>query len=46
MLVNGVVVDYRQSAQPYAAVPRIQALASAANPLEVGAGTTLYCTVF
>lgn len=45
MLVNGVVVDYRQNAQPYTAAPRIKSLASTANPLQIGAGATLYCTV-
>ena len=46
MLVNGVVADYRQSAQPFTRAPRIKALASSANPMEIGATATLYCTVF
>lgn len=45
MLVNGVVVDYRQSALPFTRPPRIKALAAAANPLETGGTTALYCTV-
>lgn len=45
MLVDGVVVDYRQSAVPYTLTPRIKALAAADNPLETGSTTTLYCTV-
>ncbi len=46
MLVNGVVVDYRQNAQPYTHRPRIKGLAAAANPLENSGTTTIYCTVF
>ena len=45
MLVDGVIVDYRQAAQPYSQPPRIKALAAADNPLEIGGMTTLYCTV-
>lgn len=45
MLVNGVVVDYRQSAQPYQLAPRIKGMGSLHRPLEVEAQTTLYCTV-
>lgn len=45
MRVNGVVVDYNQSAVPYTLPPRIKALAAAANPMETGSTTTLFCTV-
>jgi hypothetical protein len=45
MLVDGVVVDYRQSAQPFSQPPRIKALAAADNPLEIGGATALYCTI-
>lgn len=45
MLVDGVVVDYNQSAQPFTWPPRIKALAAADNPVEIGASTTIYCTV-
>jgi hypothetical protein len=44
LLVNGVVVDYRQSAQPYQHAPRIKGVGSLHQPLEVDAQTTLYCT--
>lgn len=45
MLVNGVVVDFRQSVQPFTSSPRIKAVAAAFDPLETGMSTTLYCTV-
>lgn len=45
MLVDGVVVDYRQSAQPFSRPPRIKGLGAAANPVEAGQTTALYCTV-
>lgn len=45
MLVDGVVVDYRQSAQPFTWAPRIKALSSSASPMEIAATATLYCTV-
>ncbi len=45
MRVNGVVVDYRQSAHPFTWPPRFKALAAADSPLEIGATTTLYATV-
>ena len=46
MLVNGVVVDYGQKTQAFTHAPRIKALASAKNPLEVGDTTTVFATVF
>jgi len=45
MLINGVVVDYDQHAQPYTVNPRIKALAAAKNPLEIGDSTAVYATV-
>ncbi len=45
MLVDGVVVDYNQSTQPFSWAPRIKALAAADNPFQAGLNTTLYCTV-
>lgn len=45
MRVDGVVVDYNQSTQPFSWAPRIKALAAADNPLQAGLNTTLYCTV-
>ncbi len=45
MLVDGVVVDFNQHAQPYTYAPRIKALAAAKNPLESGDSTAVYATV-
>ncbi len=45
MLVNGVVVDFDQHAQPYTNAPRIKALVAARNPLEISDSTTVYATV-
>ena len=46
MLVNGEVVDYRQSAVPYNYPPRIQALATAAAEVEIGMTVPVYGTAF
>lgn len=46
MLVDGVVVDFDQHAQPYTHVPRIKALAAAKNPVEKKDTATVYATVF
>ncbi len=46
MLINGVVVDYRQSAQPYTYAPRIQALAVTKSAVEFGDTTTVYSKTF
>lgn len=45
MLVDGVVVDFDQHAQPYTRAPRIKGLAAAKNPLEAGDNTAVYATV-
>lgn len=45
MLVNGVVVDYRQTAQTFSWPPRIKGLGAAKNPVEIGDSTALYATV-
>ncbi|MBK7937220.1 MAG: T9SS type A sorting domain-containing protein [Lewinellaceae bacterium] len=46
MLVDGVVIDYRQTTQAFTVVPRIQALAAAKNPLESGDSTFVFASVF
>lgn len=46
MLIDGVVVDFDQHAQPYTQNPRIQALAAAKNPVELGDSTAVFATVF
>lgn len=45
MLVNGVVVDYMQSAQNWIKGPRIQALAATAKEIEKGGSTSLFAKV-
>ncbi|MBK7407569.1 MAG: laminin G [Saprospirales bacterium] len=45
MLVDGVVVDYNQSAQAYTWPPRIKGLAAETDPIEVGDSTTIYASV-
>ena len=45
MLINGVVVDFDQHAQPYSRAPRIKALAASMNPLEIGDSTSVFATV-
>ncbi|MBK7337911.1 MAG: hypothetical protein IPJ00_17900 [Saprospirales bacterium] len=45
MLVDGVVVDFSQSAQAYTWPPRIKGLAAADNPVEIADATTIYATV-
>ncbi|MBK6902918.1 MAG: T9SS type A sorting domain-containing protein [Saprospirales bacterium] len=45
MLVDGVVVDFSQSAQAFTWPPRIKGLAAADNPVEIGDATTIYATV-
>lgn len=46
MLVNGVAVDYRQSAQPFQYEPRIQALAAVQTDVEFGDSTAIYGKAF
>ncbi len=46
MLVDGVVVDYRQSVQPFQYIPRIQALAAASANVEFGDSTTIFAKAF
>ncbi|MEO6038338.1 MAG: LamG-like jellyroll fold domain-containing protein, partial [Saprospiraceae bacterium] len=46
MLVNGTVVDYRQTAQPYQYAPRIQGLAVSQPQLEFGDTTTVFSKTF
>ena len=46
MLVNGTVVDYNQSVQPYQYAPRIQALAAAQSTVEFGDTTTIFSKTF
>ena len=45
MLVNGVVVDFDQHAQPYTHAPRIKALATDKNPIALGDSSTVFATV-
>lgn len=45
MLVNGLVVDFNQHAQPYTQAPRIQALAASKNPLETATSTSVFASV-
>jgi hypothetical protein len=45
MLVNGVVVDYRQSAQSFTYPPRLKALAAAQSEVEFGDSTAVYAAV-
>lgn len=45
MLVDGVVVDFDQHAQPYTRAPRIKGLAASKNPLETGDSTAVYAAV-
>jgi hypothetical protein len=45
LLINGVVVDYQQSAQAYSAAPRFRGLAAEDSPLAVSTSTTIYATV-
>lgn len=45
MLVDGVVVDYMQSAQAFTYPPRIKGLAAAANPVEINDTTSIYVAV-
>lgn len=45
MLVDGVVVDFRQSQVPFTYSPRFKALAAANSPVEINATTTLYATI-
>ncbi|MFM9948809.1 MAG: LamG-like jellyroll fold domain-containing protein [Saprospiraceae bacterium] len=46
MLVDGVAVDYRQSAQSFQYEPRIQALAAAQSAVEFGDSTAIYGKAF
>lgn len=46
MLVNGTVVDYRQSAQPYTYAPRIQGLAAGQPQVEFGDTTAVFSKTF
>ena len=43
MLVNGVIVDYRQSQKVYSIKPRIQALVADSNVVEQQKKVNLYC---
>jgi hypothetical protein len=45
MLIDGVVVDYQQNAEAYAAAPRFRGLAAEDSPLAAIASTTVYATV-
>jgi len=45
LLINGVVVDYAQHAQPYNRAPRIKGLGAAQNPLPINTQTTVFATV-
>jgi hypothetical protein len=45
MLINGVVVDYSQSAQSFTWAPRLKGLGAAKNPLELSDSTVIYATV-
>ncbi|MCY7330749.1 MAG: laminin G, partial [Saprospiraceae bacterium] len=46
MLINGVVVDYAQTAQPFTYAPRIQGLAPTQSAVEFGDSTTVFGTAF
>jgi hypothetical protein len=46
MLVNGVVVDYRQQNIPFTSPPRLKALAASSTPVEIGDTTTIFATAF
>ncbi len=46
MLINGVVVDYSQSKQPFNYAPRIQAVATAVKEIEIGDSTLVYGKAF
>ncbi len=46
MLINGVVVDYAQTAQPFTYAPRIQGLAAAQSEVEFGDSTAVFGTAF
>ena len=45
MLIDGVVVDYQQTAQAYTAAPRFRGLAAEDSPVAVSTSTTIYATV-
>lgn len=45
MRVAGVVVDFRQNAQPFTFSPRIKGLAAAKNPLEINQPTAVFAAV-
>ena len=46
MLINGVVVDFMQGAQPFDYAPRIQALAADQTDVEFGDSTTVFSKAF
>ncbi|GAB4487935.1 MAG: hypothetical protein OHK0019_03580 [Saprospiraceae bacterium] len=46
MLINGVVVDFMQSAQPFDYAPRVQALAANQTDIEFGDSTTVFSKAF
>jgi hypothetical protein len=46
MRINGVVVDYMQSAQPFEYAPRIQALAAAQPEVAFGDSTTVFAKAY
>ncbi|MEZ5042830.1 MAG: LamG-like jellyroll fold domain-containing protein [Saprospiraceae bacterium] len=46
MLINGVVVDFMQTTEPFKYTPRIQSLAAAKMPLEAGDSTVIFAKAF
>lgn len=46
MLINRVVVDFRQTVEPFKYTPRIQSLAAAKKELEIGDSTVLFAKAF
>ena len=46
MRINGVVVDYMQSAQPFQYAPRIQALAAAESEVAFGDSTAVFAKAY
>ncbi len=46
MLIDGVIVDYMQTAIPFNYVPRIQALVAEQSELELGDSTTIFAKAF
>jgi hypothetical protein len=46
MLVDGIIVDYMQTTQPFQYAPRIQSLMAAAIQVEEGDSTTIFAKAF